>query len=158
MHILAYMYICIYFTCTRNLFKLQPLLDWFQCRQLVDAFQIWQLTMRFRGNVMGEERQCRDKTQSQENETECVFPHVLHFLLIPMFRTIETDEPGCVALESEFSTQRSLGSSCGSAQNGYIQKRGTRDDTSVSKHTSSASQQVTATTCTVGDSSLTVSY
>lgn len=30
MHILEYMYICIYFTCSHDLFKLQPLLDWFQ--------------------------------------------------------------------------------------------------------------------------------
>lgn len=48
------------------------------------------------------------RNPSQENETKCVFPQALPFLLIPMFRRTETDQPGCVALESEF-TQRSLG-------------------------------------------------
>lgn len=75
MHILAYMYICIYFTCTHNLFKLQPLLDWSRCRQLVNAFQIWQLTMRSQWkHMIAEKRQYRNKTQSQENKTQTVSP------------------------------------------------------------------------------------
>lgn len=111
----------------------------------------------FGGNVMGEERQCRHETQVRKTRQSASFPKPYHFY---WFQCLEEPRQTsrAVWLWKVSSPNEAWGSSCGSAQNGYIQKRGTRDNTSVSKHTSSASQQVTETTCTVGDSSLIVSY
>lgn len=41
-----YMYICIYLTCTRNLFRLEPLPGWVQMQATGYVFQVWQRTAR----------------------------------------------------------------------------------------------------------------
>lgn len=125
------MYICIYFTCTRHVFKPRPLLDWFQGRQLVDASQIWQLTEVSGERDGWEETVQRQNPKSGEQDTPST-PRPCSF---HQFQHLEdsTDQRGCVAGEAAVVPHR-VGTFSTTG-------RGPRDE-HQNPHTASASRPV----------------
>lgn len=130
----VYIYICVYFTCTHNFFKLQHCLTGSRCRQLVVAFQIWQLTMKFQGEqTTSWEETVQKQTQSQEAR---------HHVSFPVYQCLE-EKPAMLMWDKDDSQPRTVWSSCSSTQNVYIQHSrekgwGWDRDRTVSKCTSSS--------------------
>lgn len=157
------MYIWIYFTCTHNWFKLQPLLDRFQM-QTAGCCCISNLATHYeisRGNRQQlEKRQYRNKPKVRKQDTMSPFPASCNF---HVYQCLE-EKPATLMWGKDDSQPRAVWSSCGSIQNVYTQhsrEQGLgleqRQNVSIKMHILLLCN-IGAVTCTVQGSCLILPY